>query len=105
MFNDERSILEPSGALSIAAAKAYCKVNNIQGVNIVAVTSGANMNFDQLREISDLANIDQSIIASILPEKPGSLKQLTDLVTSVIISFYSYKLILTSYTNFVLLIN
>ncbi|KAL0543719.1 hypothetical protein IC582_018823 [Cucumis melo] len=80
MFSDERSILEPSGALSIAAAKAYCKYNNITGVNIVAVCSGANMNFDQLREISDIANVDQSIICTILPETPGSLQQLTDML-------------------------
>lgn len=85
MFSDERSILEPSGALSIAAAKAYCKYNNITGVNIVAVCSGANMNFDQLREISDIANVDQSIICTILPETPGSLQQLTDMVSSSIL--------------------
>lgn len=81
MFNDGRNILEPSGALSIAAAKAYCEYNNIKGVNVVAVTSGANMNFDQLRVISDIANNDtQTILVSILPEVPGSLDKLTKLI-------------------------
>ena len=84
MFSDERSILEPSGALAIAAARAYCKYNNVTGVNLVAVCSGANMNFDQLREISDIANVDQSIICTMLPETPGSLKELTELVSSFI---------------------
>lgn len=83
MFEDTRSILEPAGALSIAGAKAYCEYNNIKGVNIVAVTSGANMNFDQLGSIADNAdsgNQTEATFATILPEKPGSLITFSDLV-------------------------
>ncbi|XP_023543122.1 threonine dehydratase biosynthetic, chloroplastic-like [Cucurbita pepo subsp. pepo] len=81
MFNDGRNILEPSGALSIAGAVAYCRYHGIRRENVVAVTSGANMNFDQLGHIADLANSDQSILASWLPECPKSLGRLTDVVT------------------------
>ncbi|MED6214354.1 Threonine dehydratase biosynthetic, chloroplastic, partial [Stylosanthes scabra] len=46
MFEEKRSILEPAGtALALAGAEAYCKYYGIKGENIVAITSGANMNF------------------------------------------------------------
>ncbi|KAG6604379.1 Threonine dehydratase biosynthetic, chloroplastic, partial [Cucurbita argyrosperma subsp. sororia] len=80
MFNDGRNILEPSGALSIAGAVEYCRRHGIRRENVVAVTSGANMNFDQLGHIADLANSDQSILASWLPECPKSLESLTRVV-------------------------
>ncbi|CAK9320123.1 unnamed protein product [Citrullus colocynthis] len=94
MFEDTRSILEPAGALSIAGAKAYCKYNNITGVNIVAVTSGANMNFDQLGSIADGAdsgNETEATFASILPEKSGSLRTFSDLVGSRNITELKYR--------------
>eukprot|EP01026_Neomeris_dumetosa_P018140 TRINITY_DN17100_c0_g2_i1.p2 TRINITY_DN17100_c0_g2~~TRINITY_DN17100_c0_g2_i1.p2 ORF type:complete len:202 (+),score=34.52 TRINITY_DN17100_c0_g2_i1:2-607(+) len=47
VFNDTRSILEPAGALAVAGAKAYLQHHNLKGKMVVAVTSGANMNFDQ----------------------------------------------------------
>ncbi|TYK07356.1 threonine dehydratase biosynthetic [Cucumis melo var. makuwa] len=79
MFEDTRSILEPAGTVSITGAKAYCKYNNIKGVNIVAVRSGANMNFDQLGSIADNAdsgNQTEATFATILPEKPRRLKNI-----------------------------
>lgn len=98
MFNDEiRSILEPSGALTIAAAKAYCQYNNIKGVNVVAVTSGGNLNFDQLCDIFEHANMGhglESVLATVLPGKPGTLKQFTQLV-----SLFSLILLLTNFPS------
>ncbi|KAL6517580.1 Threonine dehydratase biosynthetic, chloroplastic [Orobanche minor] len=55
MFEEKRSILEPAGALALAGAEAYCKYYGISGKNIVAITSGANMNFDKLRVITEPA--------------------------------------------------
>ena len=55
VYRDTRSILEPAGAVSIAGMKAYCKFNKVEGKVLVAVTSGANMNFDSLRVVSDNA--------------------------------------------------
>ncbi|KAK4419295.1 Threonine dehydratase 1 biosynthetic, chloroplastic [Sesamum alatum] len=57
MFEEKRSILEPAGALSIAGAEAYCKYYGLKGANVVAVTSGANMNFDRLRLVTELADV------------------------------------------------
>ncbi len=53
MFNETRSILEPAGALAIAGAKAYAKHHNLNGKVLVAIASGANMNFEKLRYIAD----------------------------------------------------
>lgn len=57
MFEEKRSILEPAGALAIAGAQAFCKYYGLKGENVVAVTSGANMNFDKLRLVSQLADV------------------------------------------------
>lgn len=49
IFEDTRSITEPSGALGVAGAKKYAAEKGIEGKNLVAIASGANMNFDRLR--------------------------------------------------------
>nr|XP_010923370.1 threonine dehydratase 1 biosynthetic, chloroplastic-like [Elaeis guineensis] len=56
MFEEKRSILEPAGALSLAGAEAYCKNYGLEGTNVVAIASGANMNFDRLRLVIELAD-------------------------------------------------
>ncbi|XP_059298246.1 threonine dehydratase 1 biosynthetic, chloroplastic-like [Lycium ferocissimum] len=53
MFEEKRSILEPAGALALAGAEAYCKYYGLEDENVVAITSGATMNFDSLRLISE----------------------------------------------------
>ncbi|CAB4282900.1 unnamed protein product [Prunus armeniaca] len=55
MFEENRSILEPAGAVAIAGAETYCKHYGLKGENVVAITSGANMNFDRLGFVSQLA--------------------------------------------------
>lgn len=85
MFEEKRSILEPAGALSLAGAEAYCKYYGLKGENVVAITSGANMNFDKLRIVTELANVGrerEAVLATIVPEKPGSFKRFCELVCS-----------------------
>lgn len=75
VFEDTRSILEPAGALSVAGLKAYAKEKGWSNKGLVAVTSGANMNFDRLRFVAERAEIGDSkeaILAVTIPEKPGS---------------------------------
>ncbi|KAM7264189.1 hypothetical protein ACFE04_001872 [Oxalis oulophora] len=94
MFEENRSILEPAGALALAGAKAYCKYNNIKGENVVAITSGANMNFDKLRVVTELANVgrqQEAVLATVLSEKPGSFKQFCELVGPVNITEFKYR--------------
>ena len=83
MFEEKRSILEPAGALALAGAEAYCKYYNLKGENVVAITSGANMNFDRLRLVTELADVGrkrEAVLATFLPEEQGSFKKFTELV-------------------------
>lgn len=84
MFEEKRSILEPAGALALAGAEAYCRYYNLKDENVVAITSGANMNFDRLRLVTELANIgrqQEAVLTTFMPEKPGSIKQFCNLVS------------------------
>lgn len=84
MFEEKRSILEPAGALALAGAEAYCRYYGLKGENIVAITSGANMNFDKLRVVTELANVgrqQEAVLATIMPEVPGSFKHFCELVS------------------------
>ncbi|RXH83534.1 hypothetical protein DVH24_005787 [Malus domestica] len=83
MFEEKRSILEPAGAVAIAGAEAYCKYYGLKGENVVAISSGANMNFDRLRLVSQLADVGRRrevFLATFVPEKRGSFKQFCELV-------------------------
>ncbi|KAK8553884.1 hypothetical protein V6N13_072816 [Hibiscus sabdariffa] len=94
MFEEKRSILEPAGALALAGAEAYCKYYGLKGKNVVAITSGANMNFDKLREVTELANVgrqQEAVLATVLPEEPGSFKQFCELVVTMNITEFKYR--------------
>ncbi|CAL1373044.1 unnamed protein product [Linum trigynum] len=94
MFEEKRSILEPAGALALAGAEAYCKYYDIKGGDIVAITSGANMNFDKLRVVTELANVGrkkEAVLATVLPEEPGSFKHFCELVGPVNITEFKYR--------------
>ncbi|KAK8477312.1 hypothetical protein V6N11_046759, partial [Hibiscus sabdariffa] len=94
MFEEKRSILEPAGALALAGAEAYCKYYGLKGKNIVAITSGANMNFDKLRVVTELANVgrqQEAVLATILAEEPGSFKQFCELVGPMNITEFKYR--------------
>lgn len=83
MFEEKRSILEPAGALALAGAEAYCRYYGIKGENVVAISSGANMNFDKLRVVTELANVgrqQEAVLATVLPEVAGSFKHFCQLV-------------------------
>ncbi|XP_030958899.1 threonine dehydratase 1 biosynthetic, chloroplastic-like [Quercus lobata] len=76
VFEEKRCILEPAGALALAGAEAYCKFYGLKGDNVVAITSGANMDFDKLTVVTELAKVGrqpEAVIATVMPEGPGSL--------------------------------
>ncbi|CAN0879898.1 Threonine dehydratase biosynthetic, chloroplastic [Linum grandiflorum] len=94
MFEEKRSILEPAGALALAGAEAYCKYYGLKGENVVAVASGANMNFDKLRVVTELANVgrqQEAVLATVLPEEPGSFKHFCELVGPINITEFKYR--------------
>ncbi|PXF47396.1 L-threonine dehydratase biosynthetic IlvA [Gracilariopsis chorda] len=79
VFEDTRSILEPAGALAVAGVKAFVQREKVTGKKFAAIASGANTNFDNLRHISERAEIGEGregILAVTIPERPGSFREL-----------------------------
>ena len=94
VFNDTRAILEPSGALAIAGAKAYAEKYQLKDKVLVAVASGANMNFDRMRFVAERAEIGEqreAVLAVTLPEKPGAYKSFLSLIRSRNITEFNYR--------------
>ncbi|CAK9042477.1 unnamed protein product [Durusdinium trenchii] len=72
-FKDTRVVLEPAGALATAGLKRYAMpLSERQGRTLVAVSSGANMDFDRLRFVSERADTSETHIAVYIPERPGA---------------------------------
>ena len=55
VFVDTRSIVEPAGALAVAAIKQYVDTHHTEGETYAAILCGANMNFDRLRFVAERA--------------------------------------------------
>lgn len=95
VFEDTRSILEPAGALSVAGAKAYVAREGIKDKKLVAITSGANTNFDRLRHVSERAEIGEgreAVFAVTIPERPGAFRDLiTTLGRDIAITEFNYR--------------
>jgi threonine dehydratase len=94
VFEDTRSILEPAGALAVAGAKQWAKQNGATGKTLVAVASGANMNFDRLRFVAERAEVGEqreAVLAVTLPEKPGAYKEFIDLIGPRNITEFNYR--------------
>lgn len=93
-FDDTRAILEPSGALSIAGLKRYIAESKLADATLVAVASGANMNFDRLRFVAEVAEIGEAreaIIAFTIPERPGSFRLFCELIGRRPITEFNYR--------------
>jgi threonine dehydratase len=94
VFEDTRSILEPAGALAIAGAKAWAKATGAKDQTLVAVASGANMNFDRLRFVAERAEIGEqreAVLAVTIPEKPGSFRKFCGLIGKRAITEFNYR--------------
>ncbi|KAK6779484.1 hypothetical protein RDI58_021668 [Solanum bulbocastanum] len=85
VYDEGRNILETSGALAIAGASAYCEFYKIKNENIVAIASGANMDFSKLHKVTELAGLGsgkEALLATFVIEQPGSFKKFVGLVGS-----------------------
>ena len=94
VFEDTRSILEPSGALSVAGAKIWCAREQVSNSTVIAIASGANMNFDRLRYIAERAELGErreAILAVTIPETPGSFKAFCTLLGTRNITEFNYR--------------
>lgn len=97
VFMDTRSVMEPSGALAVAGVKKWLLSRGEvvgTGKKIIAITSGANMNFDRLKFVSDRAEVgDRKLVLMIatIPEKPGTFCDFYQLLLPSTITEFSYR--------------
>ena len=94
IFDDTRSIAEPAGALALAGLKKYVAREKCEGRTLVAIDSGANMNFDRLRHISERTELGEKregILAVTLPEKPGAFKAFCQTLGKRNITEFNYR--------------
>jgi threonine dehydratase len=94
VFEDTRSILEPAGALAVAGLKEYAKQHGLRDETLIAVASGANMNFDRLRFVAERAEIGEyreAVLAVTIPERPGAFKRFCRLLGNRSITEFNYR--------------
>ena len=94
IFDDTRSITEPAGALAVAGIKKYVEQTGVTGQTLIAINSGANMNFDRLRNVSERAEIGEhreGLIAVTIPEKPGSFRKFCKTLGKRGITEFNYR--------------
>ena len=95
VFQDTRSILEPAGALGVAAIKQYTATNKCKGQTFVAITCGANMNFDRLRFVAERAEFGEqreALFAVTIPEERGSFKRFCELIGPRAVTEFNYRI-------------
>jgi threonine dehydratase len=90
-YNDARVILEPAGALAVAGLKKFTEEHNITGSTFVAITSGANMDFNRLRVVSERADDSERTIQITIPEKPGSFRLMYSKIWPRNVTEFSYR--------------
>jgi len=98
IFEQTRVIAEPAGALSLAGLTKYCK-SSVGGENLVAVLSGANMNFHSLRYVSErceLGEQKEAVFAVTIPEEKGSFKRFCQAVGGKVITEFNYRYVESS---------
>jgi threonine dehydratase len=94
IFEDARVIAEPSGALALAGLKAYVAQNPTRTGALVAINSGANMNFDRLRHVAERAEIGEAreiLLGVTIPETPGSYRAFVDVLGARTITEFNYR--------------
>jgi threonine dehydratase len=94
VFEDTRTVLEPAGALALAGAKRWIARRSARGRTLVAVATGANMNFDRLRFVAERAELGEhreAVLAVTIPERPGSFRALCALLGRRSVTEFNYR--------------
>ena len=94
VFEDTRTLMEPAGALSVAGAKKYIERENITDGRFIAITSGANVNFDRLRHVTERAVIGEqkeALLAVTIPEQPGSFRAFCQTLGKRSVTEFNYR--------------
>lgn len=94
IFNDTRNLIEPAGALGVAGLKKYVQTTGAKNQTLIAVNTGANLNFDRLRHIAERAELGDSreaLFGVRIPEKPGSFLNFCKVLGRRSITEFNYR--------------
>ncbi|WP_291426357.1 threonine ammonia-lyase, biosynthetic [Deinococcus sp.] len=94
IFDDTRAVMEPAGALALAGLKKYAAGSDLPPQTLVAIASGANMNFDRLRHVAERTEIGEqkeAILAVTIPEQPGAFLQFIQVIGNRAITEFNYR--------------
>jgi threonine dehydratase len=94
VFEDTRSIVEPAGALAVAGIKKFVARERWHDKRIVAINSGANMNFDRLRHVAERADVGgqrEALLAVLIPEQPRSFLHFCEVLGKRSVTEFNYR--------------
>ena len=94
IFEDTRTVVEPAGALAVAGLKKLVARDKLQGRTLVAINSGANLNFDRLRHVAERAEIGaqrEALLAVEIPEQPGGFLEFCSALGRRNITEFNYR--------------
>ena len=94
VFTDTRTLLEPAGALSVAGLKKYVEQTGCASEQLIAITSGANVNFDRMRHIAERAELGEqreALLCVTLPERPGAFRKFCQSLGRKGITEFNYR--------------
>jgi threonine dehydratase len=95
VFDETRSVMEPAGALSVAGLKAWVDSEDGGGRRLVAILSGANMNFDRLRFVAERAEVGEereALLGVTIPERPGAFRSFCAAIGPRVVTEFNYRL-------------
>ena len=95
IFDDTRSVMEPAGALAVAGCKRYVEEQRLQERHLVAILSGANINFDRLRFVAERAELGEAreaLFAVTIPERPGAYREFCSALGRRVVTEFNYRL-------------
>jgi threonine dehydratase len=95
IFDETRSVMEPAGALATAGMKTWAEREGVQNHSLVAVLSGANMNFDRLRFVAERAEVGEAreaLLAITIPERPGAFREFCAVLGRRVVTEFNYRL-------------
>jgi threonine dehydratase len=95
VFDDTRSIMEPAGALAVAGVRTWVEQTGSRGQRLVAILSGANMNFDRLRFVAERAEVGEAreaIFGVTIPERAGAFRDFCATIGRRVVTEFNYRL-------------
>ena len=95
VFDDTRTVMEPAGALSVAGLKAWVEREGVRDQSLVAVLSGANINFDRLRFVAERAEVGEAreaLLAVTIPERAGAFRDFCSAIGRRVVTEFNYRL-------------